>query len=160
MTLWLLLASWTPPAARHWRRLLLRCFGAQMGRNSDVRGGARVWYPPNLVMEDDTLLAGRVNCYNMARITLRRGAIVSQGAYLCGGTHDFRDPHFTLIPREIEIGALAWVASEAFIGPGTMVPDGCVVGARAVVFGRLVPWGIYSGNPAVLTGMRHMTPRP
>ena len=55
---------------RFWRRFLLKLFGAQLGRVRDVRGSARVWYPPHLHMADRALLAERVICYNMAPISL------------------------------------------------------------------------------------------
>lgn len=144
---WLLFASWTPPQMRAWRVFLLRLFGAKIGRHADVRGSARVWYPPNLEMADHTILAGGVNCYNMNKITLHTRSIVSQRSFLCGGDHDIRQPDLPLITRPIEIGPDAWVAAEAFIGPGCRVAEGCVVGARAVVMRDLEPWGVYAGNP-------------
>lgn len=148
IVVWALAASWTPRQLAPWRRLLLRAFGATMGAGSDVRGSAKVWYPPNLVMHERALIGPRVNCYNMGMITLERGAMVSQDANLCGGTHNFDDPHFQLVAREIRIGAQAWVCAEAFVGPGAQVGEGTVVGARCVVFGTLAPWTVYAGNPA------------
>jgi putative colanic acid biosynthesis acetyltransferase WcaF len=148
MAVWLLLAAWTPPALHPWRRLLLRLFGASMGARSDVRGSARVWYPPHLMMERNTLLAERVNCYNMARVTLREGALVSQGAYLCAGNHDIDAADFQLIARPITLGARCWVATEAFVAPGVTIGEGAVLGARAVAFTSLEPWTLYVGNPA------------
>lgn len=145
---WLVLARWTPKSFRRLRIGLLRCFGAEIGAKCDVRGSVRVWYPPNLTMENRTILAEGVNCYNMAHITIREQTIVSQGAFLCGGTHDFADRTYPLITKPIEIGPFAWVAAEAFVGPGCRVSEGCVVGARAVVFGELTPWSVYAGNPA------------
>src|SRR5215207_1155739 len=102
---WALLASWTPPQMRFWRRFLLKLFGAKLGESSDVRGSARVWYPPHLHLADRALLAERVNCYNMAPITLGRAALVSQGAHLCAGTHDISSPTFQLMASPITIGA-------------------------------------------------------
>ncbi|MFT3805088.1 MAG: putative colanic acid biosynthesis acetyltransferase [Burkholderiaceae bacterium] len=145
---WLVLASWTPRQAHPWRRFLLRLFGAQMADGSDVRGSARVWYPPNLVMHERAVIGPDVNCYNMGRIVIGRSALVSQGVHLCAGTHDYDDPDFQLQVRPIEIGAHAWVAAEAFIAPGAVIGEGAVVGARAVAFGRIPPWTVYSGNPA------------
>ena len=148
IVVWALAASWTPRQLAPWRRLLLRAFGATMGAGSDVRGSAKVWYPPNLVMHERAMIGPRVNCYNMGLITLERGALVSQDANLCGGTHNFDDVHFQLVAREIRIGAQAWVCAEAFVGPGAQVGEGTVVGARCVVFGTLAPWTVYAGNPA------------
>lgn len=145
---WAVLASWTPPPLRGWRRFLLKAFGAQMGAHTDVRGSARVWYPPHLHMADRTVLAERVNCYNMAPISLGQGALVSQGAHLCAGSHDISTPEFQLIAKPIVIGAKSWIAAEAFVGPGVVVGEGAVLGARGVAFTALEPWGVYAGNPA------------
>jgi putative colanic acid biosynthesis acetyltransferase WcaF len=91
----------------------------------------------------------------MAPVRLGAHALVSQGAVLCAGTHDVDDPNFQLITKPITIGNNAWVAAEAFIGPGVEVGDGTVVGARAVVAkGRLEPWGVYAGNPARFLRLR------
>lgn len=145
---WMLLASWTPRICYKWRRFLLRLFGAQMGRNSDVLGSVRVWSPRNLIMRDHALIAQRVKCYNLAQIRIENSALVSQDAYLCAGTHDVDDPRFPLIARPITIGASAWVAAGAFVGPGVTVGEGAVLGAGAVAFRDLPPWTINVGNPA------------
>jgi putative colanic acid biosynthesis acetyltransferase WcaF len=119
---WLLLFSWTPNAFHPWRRFLLQLFGAQMGPRAEVRGTARVWLPANLVMEEGALIGPRVVCYNQGLITLSKKALVSQGAHLCAGTHNADDPDFPLIAKPIHIGAHAWVAADAFVGPGRSTP--------------------------------------
>jgi putative colanic acid biosynthesis acetyltransferase WcaF len=134
--------------------MVLRIFGAKMGKYSDVRGGAKIWYPPNLVMEDRSLIAQSVNCYNQAMVVIGRGAIVSQRAYLCTGGHDVHDSAFRLVAKAIIVESGAWIATEAFIGPGVVVGAGAVLGARAVAFKNLTPHTIYIGNPAVAVRAR------
>ena len=154
---WLLLAAWTPPQARAWRRLLLNAWGAKLARGANVYGSARVWYPPNLEMEAYACLGPRVICYCMAPIRLRAHALVSQGGHLCAGTHRIDDAAFQLVSRPIDIGANAWIAAEAFVGPGVTVGEGAVLGARAVAMRSLEPWAVYSGNPAVRLKSRPRT---
>jgi putative colanic acid biosynthesis acetyltransferase WcaF len=100
----------------------------------------------------------------MAAITLGQYATVSQGTHLCAGSHDINDENFQLIARPIDIGDYAWIAAEAFVGPGVVIGTGAVVGARCVVFSRLEPWTVYIGNPAeavkarsLLTGAKGAT---
>jgi putative colanic acid biosynthesis acetyltransferase WcaF len=145
---WFLLARWTPPFMHGWRRMLLCLFGAKIAPGAFVRGSVRIWYPPNLVMHDRTSLGPGVNCYNMAKILLEEGVVVSQGAHLCAGTHDIDDPDLQLFAKPIRIGARAWIAAEAFVGPGLTVGEGAVLGARGVAFRDLEPWTVYVGNPA------------
>ena len=110
--------------------------------------------PSNLEMAAHSCLAAGVNCYNMARISVGPYALASQGAFLCAGTHDVDDRTFPLTVKPIAIGEKAWVAAEAFVGPGVTVGQGAVLGARGVAFHDLEPWTIHVGNPAKLLRKR------
>ncbi|WP_428332399.1 putative colanic acid biosynthesis acetyltransferase [Novosphingobium sp.] len=152
---WLVLASWTPPPFHRWRRLVLRAFGARIGDKARIYGSARIWSPANLVVEHHATIGPRAQIYSMGRIVIGEYAVVSQGAHLCAGTHDVSDVHFQLHVRSIHIGARAWIAAEAFVGPGVTVGDGVVLGARGCAMRNLEPWMIYSGNPAQAIRPRH-----
>jgi len=156
MAAWWLLASWTPPPLYAWRRMLLVAFGARLHPTARVYGSARIWYPPHLHMDAHACLGPGVICYCMAPIHVAEKAIVSQRAHLCAGTHDIRDPDFQLVTRPIDIGPHAWVAAEAFVGPGAQLAEGAVLGARGVLFGHTEPYGVYAGNPARLLRKRVM----
>lgn len=151
---WLIAASWTPPSFHRWRRFLLIVFGAKMGTPTDVRGSARVWYPPNLEMHNGALLAERVFCYNQAKIVIGSNSLVSQGAHLCAGTHDIQSPNFQLIAKEIFIGRNVWIAAEAFVGPGISIGDDSVLGARGVAFKNIPDNEVHVGNPAKMISIR------
>lgn len=146
---WLLLASWTPPPLHAWRRFILRIFGAKIGHKARVWGSTRIWYPPNLEMGDYSVLGWRVNCYSQGKIVLEDYANVAQYVHLVTGTHDVDDPNFQLYTKPIKICKYAWIASDAFVGPGVTVNEGAVLGGRGVTFKDLEPWTIYVGNPAL-----------
>jgi len=145
---WCLLASWTPPPLYRWRRVVLLAFGARMHPTSKVYGSVRIWSPRNLVMDAHAAVGPRATLYTMATITLGAYSIVSQGAHLCTGSHDVEDPHFQLIRKPIRVGERAWVAADAFVGPGVVVGDGAILGACGCAMTDLEPWSIYRGNPA------------
>ncbi|WP_420384263.1 putative colanic acid biosynthesis acetyltransferase [Novosphingobium sp.] len=145
---WLVLAAWTPPPLHRWRRLILRMFGARIGEKARIYGSARIWSPANLVVAHHATIGPRTQIYSMGQIVIGEYAVVSQGAHLCAGTHDVSDVHFQLHVRPIHIGARAWIAAEAFVGPGVTVGDGVVLGARGCAMRNLEPWTVYSGNPA------------
>lgn len=145
---WLLLASWTPAPMHNWRRVLLRIFGAQLSDTCGIYGSVRIWDPRNLEMGEYSFIGPRVNCYSMAKIKMGAYSLVSQGAHLCTGTHDINDQKFQLKAVPIVIGDKAWVAADAFVGPGVTIGDGAVLGARGVTFSDLAPWTVYVGNPA------------
>ncbi|WP_374576565.1 colanic acid biosynthesis acetyltransferase WcaF [Phenylobacterium sp. J367] len=145
---WALFARWTPNSFNIWRLFLLHLYGAKVRRTSAISPSAKIWFPPNLVLGDRCALGRRVNCYNMAPVTIGDHAIVSEGAFLCAGSHDVDDPNFQLVVAPVVIGPSAWLAADAMVGPGVIVGEGAVLGARSVAFRDLQPWTIYVGNPA------------
>lgn len=145
---WTVMASWTPPQFQPFRRFLLQLFGAQIHPTSIVRSSVRIWWPGNLSMGAHASLGPGVICYNVAMVVLEDFAIVSQRAHLCTATHIVDDPEFPLASRPIVIGRKAWIAAEAFVGPGVKASEGSVLGARGVAIRDLEEWTIYAGNPA------------
>lgn len=105
-------------------------------------------------MADRSCLGPRCICYCVGKVRLGESAIVSQGAHLCTATHDHRDSTFPLVVGDIEIRDGAWVAAEAFIGPGVLVAERAVVGARAVAAKDVAPGIVVAGNPARQVGQR------
>lgn len=137
-----------------WRRFLLRLFGASVGRRVKIYPGAIIWAPWNFSAADDSVMGDGVDCYTVDRIELGEGAVVSQRAYLCAAGHDYNDPSFPLVTAPITIERKAWVAAEAFVGPGVTVGIGAIVGARAVVKNDVRPLEVVVGDPAVRIAVR------
>lgn len=145
---WAALAAWTPPPLHRWRIFLVNLFGGKVDRTCFVYGSARIWYPPHLTMRAAATLGPAVECYSMGPIFIDRYAVISQRAFLCTGTHDINHENFQIGARAIHIGANAWIAAEAFVGPGVTVGEGAVLSARGAAFRHLQPWTVYQGNPA------------
>lgn len=145
---WALLCRWTPNPMHGWRAVVVRIFGGKIGRGVFLYPDVKIWYPPNLTMKAASTLGPGVRCYAMAPIEIGTKAIVSQGVHLCAGTHDIDDTHFQLRAAPITIGDFAWVAAEAFVGPGVTIGMGAVLGARGVTVKEIPAWTVYAGNPA------------
>jgi putative colanic acid biosynthesis acetyltransferase WcaF len=147
---WLIFARWSPPPLHRWRIFLLRIFGAHVSWSAYIYPSVNIWAPWHLTIDDFGTLARNVTCYNIAPIAIGECAVVSQGAYLCTGSHDYNDPAFALTARPILIGKRAWVCAQGFVGPGVTLGEGSILSAMSVALRDLAPWSIYIGNPAVL----------
>jgi putative colanic acid biosynthesis acetyltransferase WcaF len=157
---WLVLARWTPPQMLPLRRALLVLFGAHIHPTANIRSSVRIWWPAHLEMGRHASLGPGVTCYNVARITIGDFADVSQRAHLCSASHEIDDGGFRLVARPINIGSQAWIAAEAFVGPGVSTGRGAVLGARGVAFRDLDDWTVYVGNPARPVRKRRFSPPP
>ena len=154
---WLVLCRFTPPPFHAWRRLVLRAFGARIGRGARVHGSAIIWLPANLDLGEQALVGPGARLYNQGLIVIGARTVVSQRAHLCASSHDLADPHFQLVLRPIAVGSGCWIAAEAFVGPGVTMGDGAVLAARGALFGDAEPLGVYSGNPAQLLKRRDVS---
>jgi len=143
------LFRFSPRPCHTFRAHLLRLFGAQIPEPTKVVifPTARVTFPWKLSLAPRSMVGPRVTLYNLAPITLHRGANLSQNCHLCAGTHDFTRWDMPLIAQPIVIGANAWLAADVFVGPGVSVGELCVVGARSVVVKSLPPRQICVGQP-------------
>lgn len=62
-----------------------------------------------------------------------------------------------LTKRGVRIGNDVWLGTGVRVLDGTVIGEGCVVAAGAVVRGELQPYGIYAGVPAQLVRTRSPT---
>ncbi|PVY38669.1 WcaF family extracellular polysaccharide biosynthesis acetyltransferase [Pontibacter virosus] len=137
----------SPKPFHAWRAFLLRLFGAKVGHGVHVYPGVKIWAPWNLELADECGIGSGANLYSMGKITIGRRAVISQGAHLVAGTHDYTKTGFPLIIKPIHVGNHAWIAAEAFVHPGITIGEGSVIGARSVVNKDMPAWMICSGHP-------------
>ena len=149
MITWTLMIRPFPRAsASKFEIALLRLFGAKIGKRCNIYSSAKILVPYNLVLGDNVTLADRLLIQNTALVEIRSNSIISQGTYLCAGTHNIYKKTFDTIRKPIIIGEDVWIAAECFIGPGVTVANGAVAGARSCIFKDVEPWMVVGGNPA------------
>lgn len=136
------------PLPSELRVALLRAFGAKIGRGVILRSRLNVTYPWRLTIGDHVWLGEEVLILSLAQVTIESNVCISQRAFLCTGSHDFRSPGFDLITKPILIREGSWITAQAFVAPGVTIGPGSMVGAGAVVLRDVAPRAVVSGNPA------------
>jgi putative colanic acid biosynthesis acetyltransferase WcaF len=120
-----------------------------VGKGVHVYPGVKIWAPWNLNLDDYCGIANGVILYSQGKITIGKRSIISQGAHLVSGTHDYTKQGFPLVTKEITIGNDVWVAADAFVHPGITIGEGCVIGARSVVTKDMPKWMVCTGHPCM-----------
>ena len=86
--------------------------------------------------------------YSLGNIYIADDSVLSQKAYLCAASHDYKSRSFDILSSDIRIGSEVWIATDVFVGPGVTIGGGAVVGARSSVFEDLPGGMLYFGSPA------------
>ncbi len=131
-----------------WRRFLLRRFGASVHATAVIRRTVRVECPWNLAIGRNSCLGDGSVAYCLGPVTIGDRVSVSQNVHICAGTHDHTQADLPLLRPPITIEDDAWIAADAFVGPGVTVGAGAILGARGCAFKDLAGWTIHGGNPA------------
>lgn len=147
---WLVQATlfkWSPQFAYSFRRMLLRAFGAQVGKGVIIRPSVTITYPWKVTIGDFSWIGDDVVLYSLGPISIGPHSVVSQRSYLCAGDHDYASTEFPIRGPAISIGAEVWIATDVYVGPGVTVGGGAVVGARSSVFSDLPEKMVCLGSP-------------
>ena len=137
----LLVESWLPGSG--WRVAVLRAFGAKIGRGVVMKPGLKVKAPWRFRVGNHTWIGENVWIDNLVEVRIGQDVCISQGTYICTGSHDWSSPKFDLVVKPIEIGDYSWVGAMSRLAPGTIVLEGAVVALGATVSGRLESWSIH-----------------
>jgi len=148
----LLLNSWLPGST--WRVWLLRRFGANVGQGVVIKPHVRVKFPWRLRIGNHCWIGEGVWIDNLAEVSIGSNCCISQGAYLCTGSHRWDKETFDLETRPIVIEDHCWVGAMARVGPGLTIGEGVVLMMGSTATSSLAPGWVYGGNPALALKLR------
>ena len=139
---------WPWPSAL--RVALLRAFGARIGEGVVVRSQVNITFPWRLSVGDYVWFGEEVVVLSLAPVTIESHVCLSQRAFLCTGSHDFRSENFELIVKPITVRERSWIAAQVFIAPGVEIGAGSMVAAGSIVLENVPPKALVRGNPAAV----------
>ena len=140
------------------RKFLLRRGGVRMDPTAFVEAGTTI-IPGTLELGAHSYI--NRNCFidAAAGVVIGAGTLLGPGVKVLTTTHAIQAGYPRAGPtlhQPVRIGRGVWIGATACILPGTVIGDGCVVGAAALVRGELFADGLYLGVPA--TRSRDLAP--
>ncbi|NIM07292.1 MAG: acyltransferase [Armatimonadetes bacterium] len=146
------LARWLPQRLRlrAWRWL-----GVKVSEDAFLAASAKLaCFLDRIHIGEGSLIGCGAELYAWEEIQIGRRVLISQGAKLLTGSHDYNNPSLQGLAHPIRVGDFAWIGAYALILPGIEIGEGAVVGAGAVVSRNVPPYAIVAGNPAHIIGHR------
>jgi putative colanic acid biosynthesis acetyltransferase WcaF len=138
------------------RVAVLQLFGARIGRGVTIKPGVRIKFPWRLQVGDHCWIGESVWLDNLAEIHIGDHCCLSQGAYLCTGSHDWGRVSFDLMVKPIVLENEVWLAARSIVGPGVTAGRGAVLALGSAATSDLLPWHVHQGVPAVPVKLRKM----
>jgi putative colanic acid biosynthesis acetyltransferase WcaF len=141
------------------RILVLRFFGAEIGRSVVFRPRTRVKFPWKLHVGNRSWIGEGVWFHNQDHIYVGHDVVISQETFLTTGSHAHRRD-MALITRPIRVDAGAWITSRCVVLGGAHIGRSALIRPLSVVDARDIPAGeVWGGNPMAFIGPRSMESR-
>jgi len=147
----------SPKFMYSFRRVLLRLFGAKIGKGVLIRPSARITYPWKLTIGDYSWIGDDSIIYNLGQIDIGSNVSIAHRVYLCTGYHEIDKITFDIGVKSISIEDESWLSNDVFIAPGVNVGHGTVIGARSAVFKDMPAGTVCYGQPCVPIRKRLMS---
>lgn len=129
--------------------LLLKAFGAKVGKGVVLKPSINIKYPWNLEIGDYSWIGEGVWLDSLEKIRIGNNCCISQEAYFCTGSHNWADPAFGLILKPIVMEDGSWVGARTTVLQGVTVKMNSIVSAGSVLSWDTEAGMIYRGNPAM-----------
>lgn len=140
-------SKWNPSSII--KIIILRLFGAKIGKGVVIKPGVNVKYPWLLSIGDYSWIGEDVWIDNLASVDIGSNCCISQGAMLLCGNHNYKLSTFDLIVKPISIENGVWIGARSTVCPGVKAKSHSVLSVGSTVAQTMQDFTIYRGNPAV-----------
>ncbi len=136
--------------------ILLRIFGAKIGKGVVIKPAVNIKYPWNLVIRNHVWIGEKVWVDNLANVEVGDNVSISQSAMLLCGNHNYKKSTFDLITGEIKLEEGVWIGADSIVTPGITCKSHSILAVNSVATKDLEAYTIYQGNPAVEVRKRNI----
>lgn len=131
------------------KSLILRLFGAQVGKGVVIKPCVNIKYPWKLILGNHVWVGEGVWIDNLDAVKVGNNVCISQGAMLLCGNHHYKKTTFDLIVQPIVLEDGVWIGAKSIVAPGVKCMSHSILTLGSVASSELDAYGIYSGNPAL-----------
>ncbi len=129
--------------------MLLRLFGAKVGKGVVIHPGVNIKFPWKLSIGDHVWIGQRAWLDNIDHLTIHNNVVISQGAMLILGSHDYKNADYPTMAGPVILEEGSWVGAGALVLGGVTMRSHALLAAGSVTSRSLRAYTIYRGNPAV-----------
>ena len=132
----------------------MRLFGAEIGKGVVIKPSVNIKYPWKLKIGNHSWIGESAWIDNLDFVEIGESSVLSQGAMILSGNHNYKKTSFDLITKPIFIGDGVWIGAKSVVTGGVSCENHSVLSVFSVASKDLQSNKIYKGNPAVDIGDR------
>ncbi len=134
--------------------IILKWFGALIGPNVIIKPCVNIKYPWKLTIASNVWIGEKVWIDNLGPVNIEDHVVISQGAMLLTGNHNYKKKSFDLMVSSISLEQGVWIGAHAIVCPGVTCKKNSILTVNSVATANLDENKIYQGNPAMVTRER------
>jgi putative colanic acid biosynthesis acetyltransferase WcaF len=138
------------------KRIVLRLFGARIGKKVVIKPSVQIKYPWKLEIGDYSWIGEHCWIDNLGQVKIGAHCCLSQRSMLLCGNHNYTKTTFDLMVGDITLEDGAWLGAGSMVGPGVTMGSHSVLTAFSMASADLSPYAVYRGNPAIKVGERRI----
>jgi len=131
------------------KNILLRLFGAKIGKEVEIKPCVNIKYPWWLTIGNGVWIGENVWIDCLVPVTIGNNVCISQGAVILTGSHNYKKPSFDLITQSVVLEDGVWIGACAIVNAGVIACSHAVLTSGSVATKNMDAHAIYQGNPAV-----------
>lgn len=141
-----------------YRKSIYHIAGIRIGEGSTIHMGAKFYYPPNILIGEDSIVGEGVVLDGRAPLKIGNHVDIASEVMIYNSQHNMETEHFaaveSVVKAPVTIKDYVFIGPRAIILPGVTIGTGAVVGAGAVVTKDVPEYAIVGGVPAKVIGER------
>jgi putative colanic acid biosynthesis acetyltransferase WcaF len=137
------------PFPSKFKILLLKVFGAKIGKKVVIKPYVKIKFPWNLHINDYVWLGENVWIDNLSLVSIGSNCCISQNSIILTGNHNYKKDTFDLMTSPITIEEEVWIGANCFISNGITIQKKSVILVSSTLTKSTEPNSIYQGNPAI-----------
>ena len=117
----------------YWRKIILKVFGAKIGKGVRLNSRLRVKMPWRLRIGNYCWIGEETWIDNLDLVIISNNVCISQGVYFCTGNHNYKKTTFDLIYKPINIESDVWIGAKSIIAPGKKIGKSSIITMGSLV---------------------------